>query len=213
METMAEKIRRSGLKPPTVYMRLKRGWALEDALGYPPCGPLFPDNVRDFIAANVRGRTTRELADMVNDRFRTSFSPGQIKYFKRSLNLKSGVDTHTKKGGRSLRQKPVGAEKVLKSGYVIQKIGEPDIWRLKHHILYEQYHGTKLPKGACVIFLDGSPLNFEKCNLHLMTRREVLYLLNHGLRFPEKDLMLTCVMIARLGIATEDKEREGRDGE
>lgn len=51
-----------------------------------------------FIRNNVEGRTTAELAELVNSRFGTEFTVAKMKSFKTNHHLKSGTPCGTKKG-------------------------------------------------------------------------------------------------------------------
>lgn len=51
----------------------------------------YPKEVHDFIAANVEGRTTRELVSLVNARFGELFTESSLKAYKSNHKLKSGA--------------------------------------------------------------------------------------------------------------------------
>jgi len=51
----------------------------------------YPDEVMVFIAANVQGATTKNLAALVNDRFGTTFTESSMKSYKTNHKLKSGT--------------------------------------------------------------------------------------------------------------------------
>jgi len=61
----------------------------------------YPKEVRDFIAANVAGRSAEELAQMVNSRFGTSFTKEKIKSYKANHHLQSGTPCGIPKGSPS----------------------------------------------------------------------------------------------------------------
>ncbi len=58
----------------------------------------YPKEVHDFIRENVKGRTTAELADLVNRKFGTSFTSGSMKAYKANHKLRSGMPTGVPKG-------------------------------------------------------------------------------------------------------------------
>ena len=59
----------------------------------------FPKEVHEFIAANVAGRTTRELAALVNERFGEDlFSESSMKSYKTNHKLRSGTPCGTVAG-------------------------------------------------------------------------------------------------------------------
>ncbi len=51
----------------------------------------YPREVHEFIAANVVGRTTRELVSLVNARFGLDFTESAMKSYKTNHKLKSGT--------------------------------------------------------------------------------------------------------------------------
>ena len=51
----------------------------------------YPREVHEFIAANVVGRTTRELVSLVNARFNLDFTESAMKSYKTNHHLKSGT--------------------------------------------------------------------------------------------------------------------------
>ena len=71
------------------------------------------------------------------------------------------------------RKKPVGTEMVKKDKYVLVKMNDkkPRIWRLKHHLIWEEAHGP-IPDGYLVSFADGDKSNFNLDNLVLITKSE-----------------------------------------
>lgn len=58
----------------------------------------FPPEVHAFIRDHVDGTTTRELAEMVNDRFGTDFNVGRMKSYKAKHKLTSGTPRSREKG-------------------------------------------------------------------------------------------------------------------
>jgi hypothetical protein len=51
----------------------------------------YPQEINNFIAENVKGTTTKELAILVNARFRTDFTESKMKSYKANYKLKSGT--------------------------------------------------------------------------------------------------------------------------
>lgn len=58
----------------------------------------YPAEVHDFIKNNVEGRTTRELTQMVNDRFNVGMTESMMKSYKQNHGLKSGTPAGLPKG-------------------------------------------------------------------------------------------------------------------
>lgn len=78
--------------------------------------------------------------------------------------------TQFKKGQRSQRQRPVGAERVGCDGFEI-KVAEPNVWMPKGRAVWTQHFG-QIPAGMIVRFNDGNQLNCAPENLRLVTRAE-----------------------------------------
>lgn len=51
----------------------------------------YSDEVKDFIEENVKGRTTKDLMELVNAKFGTDFTESKMKVYKTNNKLKSGT--------------------------------------------------------------------------------------------------------------------------
>lgn len=193
-------------------------------------GKLFPEKIEKFIRKNVVGVGNKELTEMVNEKFGTVYTSAQVKNFKRRNHLSSGLNgqflkghipankgkkgkcahgcdkTWFKKGCKPVNHKPVGSERIDRDGYTLIKVAEPSKWRLKQHIVWEEYHGV-IPKGYKVIFLDSDTTNFDIDNLMLVTDSELLILNRHGLKHNDADITKTGVTIAKLIEGINRKKR------
>ena len=58
----------------------------------------YPPEVHNFIVENYKGRTSEELAEMVNTIFGRAFTKKSILSYKKNYHLSSGVKQGTKKG-------------------------------------------------------------------------------------------------------------------
>lgn len=79
--------------------------------------------------------------------------------------------TMFKKGQRCWNHKEVGSERVNVDGYIEVKVAEPNKWRLKHRVVWEQHNG-EIPKGCNVQFRNGNALDCSIGNLYLISRAE-----------------------------------------
>lgn len=167
---------------------------------------IFSDEQIKFIKDNVKGRTNKELTDLINKKFKTSFSHLQIKNFKRNNKLSSGLTgrfekgnvppnkgtkgkynvggnrTSFKKGHVAANNLPVGSERMRKGDYLYVKVQDGHKnknWKPKHQVIYEKYYGP-VPKGSKVIFADGNKNNFDIDNLILVTKSELLIMNRKG---------------------------------
>jgi len=228
----------AGLNYNTVYMRVRGGMSLEEAVSKPVVKSILNEEIRKFIYGHYKGVSTEKLVNLVNSKFGTSYSFQQMLAYKKNHKLNSGLTGRFLKGhdspnkGKKMEEflspetikafkknyfpkgniphnhLQVGTEITRPDGYVWRKIGEPNRWLQKHHILYKQYHGTEIPEGQCVTFLDGDRQNFEKDNLVLISLQENQYLNKMGLRFEDQDLTQSGIAIAKLQITIINKNRK-----
>ena len=52
----------------------------------------YSQEVREFIVANVKGRTLDDLVELVNAKFELKVTAGAMKSYKKNHGLKSGTD-------------------------------------------------------------------------------------------------------------------------
>lgn len=73
----------------------------------------YPPEVHDFIAANVKGRTCKELAELTNKEMGTSFTETMMHSYKHNHGLKSGTKCGKPKGWSPIY--PEGMEDYIRS--------------------------------------------------------------------------------------------------
>ncbi|WP_233095998.1 HNH endonuclease signature motif containing protein [Alicyclobacillus sp. SO9] len=93
---------------------------------------------------------------------------------------------------------PVGSERVNADDYVDIKIADPNRWRGKHLIVWEEYHGRHVPKGHVVIFGDRNRRNFDPDNLILVSRAQLAVMNKQGLIQDHAELTRSGVIVADL---------------
>lgn len=181
-----------------------------------------------FLIENVKGISLKELTDKFNQKFNNNLSESAIANRKNKLKISSGVNFgHFKKGNKPFNKgkkwddylskeqqekakktcfkkgniphnyRQLFEERLDKNGYIEIKIKEPDIWQSKHRYIYEQYYG-KIPKKHKVIFLDGNNRNFDIDNLKLVSSAEELIMNNNKLRYNNKELTESGILIAKI---------------
>jgi len=91
--------------------------------------------------------------------------------------------TFFKTGHTPANTRKIFSERVTKNGYVEIKIAEPNKWKLKHRLVWEQHNG-KIPKGYNIQFKDGNSQNCDISNLYIISRSEQMND-NTILRYPE----------------------------
>ena len=79
--------------------------------------------------------------------------------------------TMFKKGQTPVNHRDVGSERVNVDGYIEIKVAEPNRWRLKHRVMWEQVNGT-IPRGYNVQFKNHNPLDCRIENLYLISKAE-----------------------------------------
>ena len=202
----------------------------------------WPREVVEFVKAHNAGTGIPAMTALINAEFGTSYTEDQLRAFRKNHNLPSGVDTkfhrghqpwtkgkhieeicktpealervrgtHYRKGCSPHNQLPVGTE-IVRDGYIWVKVGEPNHWRAKHRIIYEEAHGERLGRDDVVIFLDGDPTNMAPENLEKINRSENSVINRFDLRCTDPEITKTGVTIARLSLAIKRKE-ERNEGE
>ena len=81
--------------------------------------------------------------------------------------------TMFKKGRTPVNHRDVGAERVNVYGYIEIKVSEPNTWRLKHRVMWEEVNGA-IPNGYNVQFKNHNPLDCRIENLYLISKAEQL---------------------------------------
>lgn len=191
----------------------------------------YSQKVKDYIQENFKGVGHKEMAERLTAEFGIIYTASQIKSYYGNHGLNSGLTgryekgnhPHNKgkkgcapgsekgwfkKGQTPKNHKPVGSERIVnKDGYHLMKTAEPNIWRLKHQVLWEQANG-EIPRGHIVIFLDGNKDNITLKNLALVSKSENARLNQSKLRSTEPSLTQTGILIARLKTHVGKKVRE-----
>lgn len=79
--------------------------------------------------------------------------------------------TMFKKGHTPVNHREVGSERINVDGYIEIKVAEPNRWRLKHRIIWEQVNG-EIPKGYNVQFKNHNPQDCRIENLYLISKAD-----------------------------------------
>ena len=109
------------------------------------------------------------------------------------------------------RYKPIGSERIVSSGYIKIKTGEPSQWELKHVVVWESHNGP-IPEGYVLAFKDSNKQNVDIDNLALISKKQraVMNKLNLG-NLPG-ELWDTAIMIVNLRMKQNERARDGRNG-
>lgn len=79
--------------------------------------------------------------------------------------------TMFKKGQPCWNHKEVGSERTNRDGYREVKVAEPNKWKLKHRVIWEQENGP-IPKGYNVQFKNHNPQDLRIENLYLISKMD-----------------------------------------
>ena len=137
------------------------------------------------------------------------FTAGQPSWNKGKKGLKGACSTSFKKGHVPHNHKPVGHERITVDGFIEVKVAEPNVFKGKYRIIYEQHHG-EIPKGSVIKFIDGNPLNCDISNL-MMISRSALVRLNQSYDFNAvpNELKPTLIAMSQLKARIGEVKRAG----
>lgn len=148
----------------------------------------------------------------INNGLTGRFIPGQIPPNKgvKGIHYPGCEKSWFKKGNISANYRPVGSERIdRKDGYIRVKTKEPRTWELKHRVIWEQHHGA-IPKGKCLIFLNGDKTDIRIENLALIDRKVSVRMNQSGLRYMDPDSTKAAIAVAELMSATGAAKRKKR---
>ncbi|WP_428909432.1 HNH endonuclease signature motif containing protein [Niallia sp. Krafla_26] len=188
----------------------------------------------EFLRENVKGRYRKELTEMFNVHFNLNQSTDQIKSVLKRYGLCSGIDASFKKGrvpwnagmkglqtgGKETQFKkghipsnyrPVGSERITRDGYTEVKVADPNKWRLKHQIIWEQMNGP-IPEGHTVIFGDRNRQNFDADNLILVSRKQLVTLNKMDLIKDHAELTKIGITICNIHQKKNERRRKLKNG-
>lgn len=176
--------------------------------------------------------TNREITEKFNKKFGTNKSERAIKAIRKKYNIRienpvtghfpkghipwnkglkgidiGGKETQFKKGDMPPNYQPVGSERVTVDGYLEVKVKDPNVWKGKHILIWEEHNGP-VPEGHCIIFGDGNKENLDINNLICVSRKQLLGLNRHNLIQSNAELTKTAVNIVDLKYKIADAEKK-----
>ena len=182
----------------------------------------WTDKEKEYLTQICKKNDYDTILKMMNDKFECSFNRKQIISFMRRNKLKSEAiknngrfskgmtpwnkglsympnnkETRFQKGNIPHCHREVGSERIIRDGYIEIKVAEPNVWDLKHRVIYREHYG-EIPDGHNIIFADGNIMNFDIDNLIAVSKAEMLILNNNNLRFEDKELTKVGVNIAKV---------------
>ena len=190
---------------------------------------IWSSEEKDYLREITPGRHYKEIVELMNAKFEYEFNLGQIKaaiarhklntgftghfpkgnipFNKGTKGLMKANKTSYKKGNIPQSYKPVGTERITKDGYTEIKVKDPNVWKLKHRIIYEEHYG-EVPKGYVVMFLDRDKSNFDINNLILISRNQLRSLNQNDLIKDDPELTKSGIILADLLIKINEKDKE-----
>lgn len=146
----------------------------------------------------------------------TSWKKGHISHNKGKKGLKNPGSEKGwfKKGTTPKNWRPVGTERVRGDGYVWIKVAEPNKWRQKQRVVWEEAFGP-IPQGMKIIYKDKNRQNVTLENMMLVTDAQMAILHGYGMYKQQPELTEAGVGVAKLLDAinkANDKVREAEDG-
>lgn len=191
---------------------------------------IFSRDQAEYIKKHAAGNTTDELTRMLNQEFKTEYTVGQVRAYKKRKHIRSGIDTkfvkgcvsynkgkHVKyagcekgyfrKGNMPHNTLPVGTLVERQDGFLQRKIGEPNQWIMEHRRVWEEANGS-IPKGYLVMFLDGNKKNCSIDNLRLITQAENARLNQWNLRSSDPEVTNVGISIVKLKSAINERKKK-----
>ena len=190
---------------------------------------IWSSEEKDYLREITPGRHYKEIVELMNAKFEYEFNIGQIKgaiaryklntgftgYFpkgnipfnKGTKGIMKANKTSYKKGNIPQSYKPVGTERITEDGYTEIKVKDPNVWKLKHRLIYEEHYG-EIPKGYVVMFSDRDKSNFDINNLILISRNQLRTLNQNDLIKDDPELTKSGIILADLLIKINEKDKE-----
>lgn len=191
---------------------------------------LFQEEEAAFLQQHYKGRSNKELTALLNKQFGTCFTAKQIKSYKGNHHFNSGLTGQFKKGhvpsnkgtkgkynvggnSGSFRKGnvpknhlPVGAEVLRSDGYIAIKVKEPNSWKQKHRLIWEEKYG-EVPPGKVLLFLDGNKQHVTLDNLAVVDKKLMAILNRNQLLRSNKEETKVAIRIAEIyqAIAAKNK--------
>lgn len=137
-----------------------------------------------------------------------SFKDGHIPKNKGTKGLTGANRTSFKKGHLPANIRKLGEERICKSyGYISVKVAEPNKWKLKHRLVWEETYG-EIPKNKIVVFLDGNKLNCDIDNLAMISKSENLLMNRRKYYNSNPEITKAYINLVRLEVRKNERKKE-----
>lgn len=190
---------------------------------------IWTEEEKAYLREIAQGRSREEMRVLMNEKFDYDFTLSQIVNACNRFKIKNGRQTTFQKGQTTWNKglkgvmkankgsfkkgnipavyKPVGSERIASDGYHHIKVADPNVWKYKHVVIWEEANGP-LPEGHVVLFADGDKNNLSLDNLLLVSRKELAVLNKQRLIYEDKDLTKVGLTIAKLKIKTQQLKKD-----
>ncbi|RUM91083.1 MAG: HNH endonuclease [Thiomicrospira sp.] len=182
-----------------------------------------------FLQDNYQSMSRKELTEAFNSKFCQDRTIGAITSTCKREKIKSGRtgfyekgekpwNTGTKgickpnsgsfkKGHQPKNWKPIGHQRIDKDGYILEKIAEPNKFRLRHQLVWEQKNG-KIPEGMVLWFIDGNRQNCVIENLELIKKTEQLRRNKLRVNQSPEEIKETLKLVAKTQVVVSERKKE-----
>ena len=132
------------------------------------------------------GKKVAAYPSAIANRFRKGHAPANKGRKMSSDTYLRVARTMFRKGHMPTNHREVGSERINIYGYIEVKVAEPNVWRQKHRLVWEQEHGP-IPEGYNIQFRNGDRQDLRICNLYLISRADQMRNENSlSARYPEE---------------------------
>lgn len=189
-------------------------------------GYIWTEKEDNLLRELAPGRTVYEISEELR-KHGIDRTPAQVRYRKKYLGIMSGQAqrpseksraTQFKPGSLPHNTKPIGYERLSKSGYIEVKVKMrpttlPDGKRCndnfvpKHKLVWEAANGP-VPEGCIVVFKDGNKQNITLENLSCITRRQNAIMNRGHIRCDNPDAFEACLAMADIKSAVSKRKKE-----
>lgn len=168
----------------------------------------YTPNQINYLRNIAPGRAHKLITEMFNKKFNQDRTEEGISSIMHENCIKTGNTGWFEKGRLPENILPVGTEVMREDGYIYVKIKEQNIWKQKHHIIWEKLNGP-VPNGYAILFADTNRANFDINNLILVSKAQVLQMNRYDLIKEDAELTRTGIIIADIHLKMGQRKKGG----
>lgn len=189
----------------------------------------------EYLRQHYPNHPQKELLEMFNEHFNVAIGDKQLVGALKRYNITSGrtgrfekdqpawnknmkgvnfggengKKTQFKAGNKPLNYRPVGSERINVDGYIEVKVADPNKWKLKQRVVWEEANGP-IPKGHAILFGDGNSLNVSIDNLILVSRKQLATLNKHNLIQDHVELTKAGIIVADIYLKIGERKKANK---